>query len=1027
MIKHPRITERRISQFLENFLEPLLYPEHAPLRLEFCPEPFHDLAAAAKGKFEPIEEGFKWGPAWRTVWFRATGAVPKSWAGAKTVARLDVGGERMVWKGSSPVWGLDGPHAVYTVSDKAAGGEKVEIYIQAIGDNPDVRVHGKPPEPQAFPFIVGEARLKVFDEDLWRFYLDCKFNFELAKTLEDGDVAKAHILRGLNEAVNRFDPANRATLEDARRAVRDGGGARRVDRYHSLTPVGHAHLDTAWLWPLHITMRKMAHTCATQLALLEQYPEYIFVHSQASQYEWLENQYPELFKRVKKMAKEGRWEPLGSMWVEADTNLAGGEALVRQFLYGKRYFQSKFGIETKDMWLPDVFGYSAALPQILNKCGIEYFLTQKISWSDTNKFPHNTFWWQGIDGTRVWTHFPPADTYCGMCTPEELKKHLTKYKDPARCDAALYVFGYGDGGGGPTAEHIEFLRRAQRAPGMPQINFRKAAEFFKDAKDKSKDLPTWAGELYLEYHRGTYTTQAENKKQNRKCEFLLRDAEALSCMAAGFPKDYQQQELERLWKLVLLNQFHDILPGSSVREVYEDSAQDYAEVRDGCKKIIRDAMGSIGGGMQTEGMERPLALFKFAEISSESRIPLPKGAEARSIDCCGESLPVQTIEEFGEKFLIFSTPECALANVAVCDLRKEPKPAEGRQIARSRRLENDTWAVRFDQNGNITSIVSLEDQTEYIEQGRLANCFQIFDDRPLFWSAWDVEAYALETQKDLLKSESFEIVERGPVRIAAELEKKFGKSTVRQRISLGPTPGIRFDTWIDWHEDEKMLKVAFPVNVNSPRATFEIQFGNAERPTHRNTSWDAAKFEVCAHKWMDISEGDHGVALLNDSKYGCDVLGNVLRLTLLRSPKAPDPQADMGIHRFTYVLLPHFGPYNWASVVAAGYALNTATHARFLDKHKGAPSERHAFIACEDRNIVIEAIKKAEDSSAVVVRLYECHNARGLAELNCARKVRSATLCDMLENDIAELDVQDGVIQFEYGPFEIITMKIAFE
>jgi alpha-mannosidase len=1024
MLKHPEITERRIEQFIAHVLEPSLFPDACPLKLAFCADGYSSGAEAAAGEFVPVEEGFKWGPVWRTVWFKATGAIPKGWAGKEVAARLETGGERTVWKGTAPVAGVDWAHTHYRLARHAKGGERVELLIQAYGAYPDVRVHGTQPEWPPLPFEVGEISLRTFDRELWHFYLDCKFNLDLLRTLPTEDVARAHILRGLNDAVNRFDPERRDTLAEAKRHLREQTASKRTDRYHTLTPVGHAHLDTAWLWPLEITRHKMAHTAATQLALMEDYPEYIFVHSQAAQYEWIEQEHPQLFSQIKEKALKGQWEPLGSMWVEADCNLAGGEALVRQFLYGKRYFKQKFDIDTRDMWLPDVFGYSAAIPQILTKFGIDYFLTQKISWNQFNKFPHNTFWWQGIDGSKIWTHFPPADTYCGMCTPAELQKHLTTNRDPARSDLGLYVFGYGDGGGGPTAQHIEFLRRAAKAPSMPQVQWRRATEFFREAKERSRDLPTWAGELYFELHRGTYTTQAANKRYNRLCEFLLRDAELLACLHPDFPASYPALQIEALWKTVLLNQFHDILPGSSIKEVYDESHEQYEQVIDETRQIIRDAMAAIARDTNTADMTKPIALFKFADIASEGRIKATKGDPPRSLRAGSDTLPVQEITEFGEKLLIFATPESCLGNVAVCDMRSEPSPSRPRLIAKSRRLENDTWSVRFDQHGNITSIVSLEDQTEYIEQGKLANLFQIFDDRPLFWSAWDVDIFALETQKDLIRSERFEIVERGPVRVAVELEKSFGQSRIIQRISLGPTPGIRFDTFVDWRESEKMLKVAFPVNVNAARATYEIQYGNVERPTHMNTSWDMARFEVCAQKWTDLSEGDHGVALLNEGKYGHDVHGNVMRLTLLRSPKAPDPTADMGVHRFTYALFPHFGPYNWAGVVQAAYALNAPLHARFLDKHPGGNGSDEQFVSCEDRNIVIEAVKKAEDSDAVIVRVYEAHNARGTAELDCGRLIEYAALCDLAENEISELEINDGAVTFDYKPFEILTIKL---
>ena len=995
------------------------------MKLEFGGEGCESQAEAAKGRLKAVDAGFEWGPAWGTVWFKATSVSRPPEGAGQLVARLEVGGERTVWRGGRPVFGVDEFHRHYRIPENELGGKEIELWVQAYGANPPVSVHGIAPDMPEKPFRVESATLDIFDSELWQLYVDFKFNMDLLKALPEADPARLHLLTGLNEAINSFSLERRESIADARRIIKQWALSKRTDEYHTMTPVGHAHLDSAWLWPVSMTMKKMAHTTATQLALMDEYPEHIFVHSQASQYEWLERQHPALFEAVAEKIRKGRWEPLGSMWVEADTNLAGGEAMVRQFLYGKRYFMHKFGIETKDMWLPDVFGYSAATPQILAKCNIDYFLTQKISWNQTNKFPHNTFWWQGIDGTRVWTHFPPADTYTGQCTARELRSHLTTHRDAARSDHGLYVFGYGDGGGGPTAEHLEILSRAATAPSMPAIKRQKAIEFFAQAKGASRDLPVWVGELYAEFHRGTYTTQAATKKGNRQCEMLLRDAEYLCSEAYGYSAEYPTAELERLWKIVLFNQFHDILPGSSVREVYVDAEREYDEVRVGAQEIIDRAISRICDSKDTGESGRPLALFQFSDVAGEGSIPKPKGRPPKSLVCGNESLPLQEVDDFGEKKLIFPMPEDALSSVRVCELSDSPVASLGRLVAKPRRIENDQWSVRFDGNGNITSVMCLEDRTEFIEKGKLANVFQIFDDKPLFWSAWDIDAFALETAKDLNKSERFEIVEEGPVRVAVEVEKRIGMSVIKQRISLGPTPGIRFDTWVDWRENDKMLKVAFPVAVNSSRATFEIQFGNVERPTHRNTSWDLARFEVCAHKWVDLSEGDHGVALLNDCKYGHDVLGNVMRLTLLRSPKAPDKTADMGIHKFTYVLLPHFGAYNWANVVQAAYSINAKVHSVPLaQKRVDSETDPAQFIASNDRNIIVESVKKAEDGGAIIVRVYEAHNARGTAEVFCSRPLASVNLCDMMENDLEEVAIADGAFRFAYNPFEILTFKL---
>ncbi|MBX3120448.1 MAG: alpha-mannosidase [Fimbriimonadaceae bacterium] len=1033
MLKHSDLTITRVLRLIDNELKPNIYGESVPLTVEICDVPHTNEKDAKKGPFKTVEPGYKYGPAYTTFWFRVSGTVPKNWAGKLYGMRADLDTERTVWADNSPWLGLDSQHDVMPFSSDTYGpcpidaqpGKKVTVYIQAYTPNPQCRVYVKELPREDLVSTVKSVDLVIINHDIKELLWDIDFCLNLVRKLPQDEPAFHTILRGLNDACNLFRLGSPETYGRCRKVLRDAMASLPESHKHTMTAVGHAHLDTAWLWPLDVTHKKMAHTAANQLALMARYPEYVFVHSQASQYEWVEMEYPVLFERIKEAIKKGQWEPLGSMWVEADCNLSGSEALVRQFLYGRRYFRDKLGYETQDMWLPDVFGYAASIPQILKKFNIDYFLTQKISWNQFNKFPHHTFWWHGIDGTEVWSHFLPADTYCASCEPENLLFNMKNYKDHARCDHSLYVYGYGDGGGGPTERHIEFLRRARTAPALPEINRgKKALDFFRDAKAKSKDLTHWHGELYLELHRGTYTSQAATKKGNRFSEFLLRDAELLSCFTPDFPKAYPQTEIEDAWKLTLLNQFHDILPGSSVNEVYRDAARDYAEIARVCNGLIGKALSKIGNKMDRSEMERPYAMFQNASVQSQGEIDWTSKDEPQSITTEDENLPVQVIEAFGERKLIFPTPMSALGAVAIADIREEASVSKYRLKASPRKLENGELLIRFDQHGNITSIQSLEDGTEFVEPGKLANMFQIFEDKPNFWSAWDVEVFSYETSRDLVKSESVEVAERGPVRCAIEVVKRFNKSTIRQRISLGPTPGIRFDTEVDWHEEDKMLKVAFPVNIHALRATYEIQFGNVERPTHYNTSWDMARFEVPAQKWVDLSEGDQGVALLNDCKYGHDINGNVMRMTLLRAPKAPDPECDMGKHRFTYVLMPHFGPYNYAGVVQASYALNAPLRSVALEPGAGADGNLPPLIQVDDRNVVVESVKKAEDSNDLIVRLYECHGSRGFADLFCARPIESAWMCDMEENNVEDIEVADGRVLFNYRPFEIITLKL---
>lgn len=1028
MLKHSALTLGRVKNVHQYLIKARLTGPRHPLTVQMCNHPCaSEQEARARTDWFTPAVGHKYGPAYTIFWFRITGEIPADWAGEEVAISAPVGGERTVWKDNVPERGIDGPHALYRVTDAASGSEKIDLVIQAYTNNPSVRVHGVLPAADPTPETVGQVELVQVHKGLMPLHFDLQYCLSLLEALPEDSPAYASLLRGLNTLCNVLDEQDDSTIPLARKALRDALRELPGEIKHSVTAVGHAHLDTAWLWPLAITHHKMAHTTVNQLYLIDRYPEYVFAHSQASQYEWLLDEQPALLDRIKEAVKRGRWNVVGSMWVEADCNLTGAESLIRQFLFGRRFFQEHFGHPTDDMWLPDVFGYSAALPQILNKFGIQYFLTQKISWNTFNKFPHNTFWWQGIDGSKIWSHFPPADTYVGNGTPAEILHSVRNHKDKARSDHSLYLFGFGDGGGGPTEEHLELLQRATKSPEMPEVHLHKTAlDFFQEAKARSKDLVTWSGELFLERHQGTFTSQADNKKFNRQCEFLLKDAEVLSCFCEGFRTHYPKAKLDAAWKTVLLNQFHDIIPGSSIAEVYEDSTRDYEAVISDLNLLIDEKLQKIGGKLETAHLNRPIALFSGADLTTQASIPWPDGPAPGGLRVADQFLPVQLVEALGERSLIFPVPIAAQGAVAVGDFVEETAPTLSRLKARDRRIENDQWSVRFDANGNITSIISLDDRaTEFVLPGQLANVFQLLDDHPNFWDAWDVDLFTYETAQNLLKAESFEMVERGPVRVAAEVVRKFGNSRIRQRISLGPTPGIRFDTEIDWQESHKMLKVAFPINVNAHRATYEIQFGHVERPTHSNTSWDMAKYEVPAQKWADISQSDMGVALINEGKYGHDAQGSTLRLSLLRAPEAPDPMCDRKVHRFSYSVLPHFGPLSQSDVVSAAYAFNSPLRASWLAKTAGlAASSIPKFVSVDTRNVVIECVKRAEDEAALIVRMYECHNTRGHATLSLAMPIQRAWVVDLNEARQEELEIVDGAIEFDYAPFEIITVLL---
>lgn len=1051
MYKHPELTMARIERFLRNEIHPRLWSRQAPLRAEVyrpeAPAPYahglqgrRETGPPANAEFQPVESGFAWGPIWTDAWFRFSGAIPAEWRGEKVVARIDCGAEAIVWDGDDPKQGLDANHGEYRLTDAAQGGEPITLYVRANGMNPHVSVDAMPIVPPEKPFTFQHAFLAVYDEELWALFHDMKVAGLVMKEQPENTPRRGQLLYALNEAVNAYDPEDRASIARCRQIIAETYRKPAHASAHQISAIGHAHIDTAWLWSLERTQQKCLHTFATATRMMDEYPEYKFICSQAQQYAWVKQMAPKLYERIKEKIAAGQWEVAGSMWVEADCNISSGESLVRQVLHGKNFFLDEFGIETRDLWLPDVFGYAACLPQILKKAGIDYFLTQKISWNQINKFPHHTFLWQGIDGTRIFTHFPPADTYNAMMTPQELAYNVRNFRENDRAIRSLYVYGYGDGGGGPTAEMLENARRLQDVEGMPKVTLEFARDFFKKAVEDARDLPLWVGELYLELHRGTYTTQARNKFHNRRSEFLLREAEFLACIRPEGLAAYPAQELDTAWKLVLLNQFHDIIPGSSVNEVYRDSERDYAVVRGIAEKIIAGSLASIGAAVNTVGMKMPVLVVRNYDNwawSQHVAVPLPEGVNPQAVYYADEEEfsaegvpmagPVQIVEENGQRYALFeeATPD-DVHGYTVYDMSEEAVELENPFEVSPRLLDNGWIRVEWDENGLISRIYDYREEREVMNPGEKGNQLQLFEDKPLFWDAWDVDIFYQEKGTVLNRLDSAEVVETGPVRAAIRQTRTFGSSRITQTIRLhAHSKRLEFVTEVDWHEERKLLKAAFPVAVNSPRATYEIQYGHVERPTHYNTSWDLARFEVAAQKWVDLSEGDYGVALLNNGKYGHDTFGNTLRITLLRAPKAPDPEADMGRHTFTYALLPHGGDLRSGEVVEQSYYLNTPPRAILLAPGQTGDQPREiGYFDTDRQGVVIEAIKKAEREDAIIVRLYEAYNSRGPVVLRTSLPVASAHLCDLMERDLQELPVEEGEMEFFVHPFEIVTIKL---
>jgi len=1041
MNKHPQITHDKIKKTI-SLVEAMIHSASVPVRIgahHILGEPI-PAAEAFRQKYAPFKVGDEWGQSWTTTWFRMEGEVPKDWKGRNVVFRVQLNKEvregfsceGMIWKDGKPLIAVNMSKSGFTIAEKAKGGEKLEVFIEAAGntsnesgfpENP-LNMLDASPNGQKFSRLH-IAELACFHPDVYAYWIDLELLRDLYANLPEDDNRRAKLLRALNDSVNLFVNQDYSSIAKAQAVLKPVLACKNGTSVHQVSAVGHAHIDTAWLWPLRECIRKCARTFQTQMEYMKKYPGYVFVCSQAVQYSWMKKHYPTIYQGMRDMIKKGQWEPVGSMWVEVDCNLASGESLVRQFIHGKRFFREEFGYDTVDMWEPDVFGYSAALPQIMKKCGIRYFMTQKMSWSQFNKFPHHTFLWEGIDGTRMFSHFLPSDGYNMRATPAEFIYNVKNFKDKDRANRSLFVYGYGDGGGGPSIQMLENLQRVTDLEGLPKVTTEKARDFFAKAEKDAKDLQVWVGELYLELHRGTYTTQARNKKGNRKSELLLRDAEFFDSVSRAVASQERNEKLpeiaspravydvfaeddrsragylDRAWKLVLLNQFHDIIPGSSIHWVYEDSRRDYETIRQLGTTVAEAGLSQIVPQVDTSHAEKPYIALNTLGIQRKEVVELEKGRHAvAEVPSCG-----------------FNVIDAA---ADVSDFEKVTARTKGKSIL----LENGLLRVEISPDGSIKSLYDLKSDREALEKGHAGNVFQIHPDYPNQWDAWDVDVNYKEVVADLPAADSIQLVEEGSLRAAVVVKRKFGASTMEQKIVLSALSSrVDFVTKVDWKEKKKFLKVAFPVSVHSPRATYDIQFGNLERPTHSNTSWDMARFEVCAHKWADLSEGDYGVALLNDCKYGHDIQGNVMRLSLLRAPESPDPAADQCEHEFTYSIFPHAGDWRVGKVIDEAYKLNVPVVLKKDVPHEGALGATGSFFSVDKSALVIETVKKAETENAIVVRLYEAHGTRGHASLTTSLPFKKAFSTNLLEENEGTVPMKNSTLALDYHPYEILTFK----
>ncbi len=1019
-----KIYQERIKCFLSDLTRDL-FDGTIPLEAEYFGSHDHvPFAERLKYPLKKISEGEVWGEKWSSAWFKLTGRVPEAWEGKKIVARLNISGEGLIFSDDGvPLQGITAQsifvshysREIYSLSEQAKGGETFEFWCEgAANDIFGIRKSGRPALDEANPHGTFDARISVlqlcaWNEEMWQLSLDIGFILSMLEEIPENNYRYRQLVSTVNDAINVY-AGNRDNAAKCRAVLKKILSAPANASALKVTAVGHAHIDTGWLWPVKETIRKCGRTFSNQIGLIEKYPDYVFGASQPQHYAFTKARYPALYEKIKKYVKEGRWEPQGGMWVEADCNIISGESMIRQFIHGKNFFMDEFGFEVKNLWIPDVFGYSAAMPQIIRKCRCEYFLTQKISWNQINKFPHNTFIWRGVDGSEVLTHFPPEDNYNSFLMPKTLISAQNNFIENDTVDEFISLFGVGDGGGGPKEENIENGLRQKNIEGCPKLSFGRADDSFKRLEKFRDKLELWSGELYLESHRGTLTTQARVKKANRLLEYRLKTLEFLySCLPLP---QYPAQEFDKIWKVLLINQFHDIIPGSSITEVYQNTLEEYRAAFAECDKLMAAA-----GEMLFEKDSNSLTLMNVTGVPYSGAIELPDawtGCNVQTEE--GKCVPVQT--ENGRTRAEVQIPAYGFLTLK-CGGDKVPAVSEV-EVSGPLVLENDLVRYEFNRSAELISAYDKEAGRQILQTGEKGNALSLYVDEPNNYDAWDVDLFY---EKQLIGNAAGtgKVMQiGGPVRNTLNFELKIGSSCIKQQIVLGKSKRLDFNTVVEWKEAHKMLRTAFPVNVQSQEASFDIQYAYAKRPTTRNNSWELAKFEVVAHRYADISDLQYGVALLNNCKYGHKVHGSTLDLNLLRSPKYPDFNADIGRHEFTYSLLPHQGQLTESNVIAEAVALNSIP--LLFNNCKHGPVELPCRLSSS--GISLEVLKKAEKEDCLVIRLVETQGKTSSGILYFGADIKRVAETDMLEwENLSSVEVS-GSMGIELKPFEIRTCKL---
>ena len=1026
-------TEERIGEILRQ-LNILRYPEVQPVTgWKMCKQ---------TGETKPLPDNNNenwavapaaiiWGGQMEYYSFKNTVTIPEEFAG-KTVELNITTGKEGEWDSTNPQFsayvngkmrqGLDVNHCSLRLSDCASAGEKYDIYLSAFTGTQNFH-------------LLFDAKLRTVDSDVTELYYDMLVPWETACIVDTESKDYFELISALEESINSLDlrkpgsAAYRNSIKAADEVLKNAFYTRERESEALIDCVGHTHIDVAWLWTLAVTRDKSVRSFSTVLELMKRYPEYLFMSSQPQLYKFVKDTAPDIYDQIKQRVAEGRWEAEGSMWLEPDCNLSSGEALIRQIIHGKQFFRREFGVDNEILWLPDVFGYSAALPQIMKKSNIRYFMTTKISWNEYNKIPYDSFYWKGIDGTKILTHFittrdyesarfssrtsevfysPFSTTYVGYINPSQMKGAWQRYQQKQLNDEVLVCYGHGDGGGGPTEEMLEAQRRlAYGLPGCPKTRQFTAREFFHNLEKNldGKKVPVWTGELYLEYHRGTYTSMARNKKYNRRSEFALTNLENDSLIAEKLcAVNYPKQELHDHWEVLLRNQFHDILPGSSIYEVYEDSKKEY-------EKLLSFAA--------EEDLSR---LKKIADGVGKTLVFNRNGQALSALVEVDENEPIENKQIIGNGKALAWAENVPAKGYTVL---KNTLPDLGRVSVSCDKVETPFAILSFNSAGQISSWYDKTASRELLQKGKTGNVLMTYEDKPHRFDNWNIFDYYKQKQWPVDQLTEIKVGENGLFRSSLELKWQYQDSVIEETIYFYSfSPRVDFNFRTDWKEDQILLKALFPVAINSSEATFEIQYGNVKRSTAVNTSWDEAKFEVCYHKWMDISEGGYGVSFLNDCKYGVGIEENEVGLSLLKCGMDPNPYADREYHEATYSVMPHRDGWQQADTVQQAYLLNNPLIACCSNHASGNLPENFSLVSADQKNIMIEAVKKCEEENAYIVRLYEFDNRQTKTKIALSGKASKVWLCDMLENRQQLIAENCTEFSVDCASFEIVSLLI---